>query len=324
MRREEVGDDALRCGRQERCGRRGRFGRQGRRDRRVGRRCAQGRAGGLGRPPRDASEGDRAATAMPTDEDERPEGDCGDGGCPSPPRAARLRPLEDRHGVLVGARAVVGRRVEQHEQIPVEVRRRTIGVGDRPHGTQRDGGLRVGVDRDRAVEALRQQLGDPGDARRAAGQQDRCDVLRHHVRGLQEVRDDVDRPAETVLDHLLELSAREPDDRVPGTQEDEDHGVGVERERLLGLDGLATERGEPGTGIPLGREIVERQTCRAGGVPEHRIVEVRATEASRPTGSPTSSMLRSSSMRTKSGVEGAAAQVVHGEQDPGSSERSAA
>ena len=79
----------------------------------------------------------------------------------------------------------------------------------------------------------------------------------------------------------------------------------------------ATQRREPATSIPVGGEIVERQTCPSGSVPEHRIVEVRATERVEAHRVPDELDAAIVLDPHESGVERPAAQVVHGEQGPG-------
>ena len=91
------------------------------------------------------------------------------------------------------------------------------------------------------------------------------------------VRQHVDGPLDAVVDHLLELRAREAHGGVRLPDEYGNDGLGVEREGFLGFHALAAQRPE--------RDARARVRERRGGQPrgdddvtEHDVVEVGAAE----------------------------------------------
>ena len=124
------------------------------------------------------------------------------------PRRSPSRPSSAASAV--SSDDVPGRRARPR---PMRARARSAAaiarVGQRARGAERDDRLGVGVDRDRAVEPLGEELRDARNPGRAAGEQDRLEVGAVHARGLERVREDVDRALDAVLDHLLEFGARE-------------------------------------------------------------------------------------------------------------------
>jgi len=98
-------------------------------------------------------------------------------------------------------------------------------------------------------------------------------VLHADAGALQGVVQGVKRAIEALLDHPLELRAREPDRGVARGDKDRDGHVRVEGQRLLRVDALPAELGEGDPG-PLDVQGRPGETRCPEDVAEHRIVEV--------------------------------------------------
>ena len=120
---------------------------------------------------------------------------------------AAAAPVSPRSSVSASVRSSPGASASAARRPRDGQGRRHAGarVGHRARGAEGDDRLRIGVDRDRPVEPLREELGDARNARRAAREQDRVELRAVHAGRLESGREHVDRALDTVFDHLLEL-----------------------------------------------------------------------------------------------------------------------
>ncbi|KJL44392.1 hypothetical protein RS82_00786 [Microbacterium trichothecenolyticum] len=121
----------------------------------------------------------------------------------------------------------------------------------------------------------------------------------------------VDGALDPRFDESLELGSRDAHGRSRATQEDRDGGLGVERERLLCFDALASQRRERDARLGIGSEVRRREAGGGDRMAHHEIVEVRAPEvgdARRRSDDLQRAVRRGAHQRR---IEGAAAQVVH-------------
>ncbi len=89
------------------------------------------------------------------------------------------------------------------------------------------------------------------------------------------------------VDHLLELGAHEPNTRLRPGQEHGHDRLGVERERLLRVDAVASHAGEGERLVGLALvDVVERFARERPHVLEDPLVEVGAARCSMPDGAP--------------------------------------
>ncbi len=146
-------------------------------------------------------------------------------------------------------------------------------------GAQCDRSLRIGIDRDRAVEALGQSLRYPRNPGRSADEKDGLESLGFQSRRIQCIIEGVDRAVHRRGDHVLEFRARQTNGRSLGWDEYGDRGLGVEGECLLRVDALTTQLRERQPGVDvIDRDRLDVQTRRGQHMPHHRVVEVGAAQ----------------------------------------------
>ena len=189
--------------------------------------------------------------------------------------------------------------------------RRTEFGGERGRA-EGDGVLGVRVDEGGPVECRGDHLGDHRDAGRPPDQEHGVEVRGLDPRGAQRAGERADGRLDLRPDHVFELAAGEADVEVPVRQEHRDGRFGVDRQRLLGGDAVLPQPGQGDAGLRVAQvELAERPAGAEVDVREDGVVEVDAAEPLDALGA-AEDVDPYRALAQHGGVEGAAAQVVHG------------
>ena len=205
------------------------------------------------------------------------------------------------HGAGTGDRAGGGRGCRRADLI-------RAGRGGQG-GAERDRVLRIGVHRDRAVEARRHELRDERDPGRATDQQDRGQVGRLDPGGGDGPAQHLDARLDVVADHLLELAAHQPHRRLQaGSSTGMRTSVSADSASLASTQSRAQPRHRGQHLLVRWVEPVERIAEALADVGEDRVVEVDPAETLDALGP--AQQREAAVLADHRGVEGAAAQVV--------------
>jgi hypothetical protein len=181
-------------------------------------------------------------------------------------------------------------------------------------GAEADGVLGVGVYGDGPTQLDPHHLGHQRDPGRSADQQDRADVLGRDLGRADGAAQGDDGLRDRRADHGLELGPGQPYLGLEAGDQHRDRDVRVRGQSLLGVDALLAQPGHRSLGRGLlGIEAIQAVAHRRPDVGEDRLVEVDAAE-------PLDAFGRADDLEAVvvgaahgGGVEGAAAQVVHGD-----------